>query len=101
MDCLRPRPAFQTGVQIKTAIQSGLPTLAIDVPPAVFDSMTKNSAWITEEEAWKTIFSTLSNQQAAYAHQIREVAERRKAEGCHYILLFAVREERVQLLALS
>ena len=88
-------------MQIKSTVQSGLPTLAIDVPPAVFDCITKNSAWINEEDAWKPILAAFSNQQAAYALQIREAVARRKAEGCHYVLLFAVREERVQLLSLS
>jgi translation initiation factor 2-alpha kinase 4 len=63
--------------------------------------MTKNSYWITEEDAWKPILASFSNQQAAYAQQVREAAAKRKAEGCHYIILFAVREERVQLLTLS
>jgi eukaryotic translation initiation factor 2-alpha kinase 4 len=96
-----PPTAFQTGVQIKTAVQSGLPTLAIDVTQTIFDAMTKNSAWVTEEDAWKPILASFSNQQALYAQQVREAAAKRKAEGCHYILLFAVREERVHLLALS
>lgn len=95
------RLAFQTGVQIKSAVQSGLPTLAIDVPPVAFDCMTRNSAWVTEEDAWKTILAAFSNQHVSYAQQIREAAAKRKAEGCHYLLLFAVREERVQLLTLS
>jgi translation initiation factor 2-alpha kinase 4 len=63
--------------------------------------MIKNSAWITEEDAWKTILVAFSNQHSSYAQHIREAAAKRKAEGCHYLLLFSVREERVQLLTLS
>jgi translation initiation factor 2-alpha kinase 4 len=93
--------AFETGVQFKSAVQTGLPTLAVDVLPAVFDAMTKSSAWITDEDAWKTIVSSFPAQHTAYAQQVREAAIKRKAEGHSYILLFAVREERVQLVTLT
>ncbi|KAG5641706.1 hypothetical protein DXG03_004410 [Asterophora parasitica] len=92
--------AFETGVELKSAFQTGLPTLAVDVPPAVFDSMIRNSAWVTEEEAWKSILSAFPTPHA-YAHQVREAVAKRKAEGHRFLLLFAVREERVQLLNLS
>ncbi|KAF5376991.1 hypothetical protein D9615_007308 [Tricholomella constricta] len=92
--------AFETGVELKAAFQSGLPTLAVDVPPAVFDAMTRSSAWITEDEPWKSILSVFPTPHA-YAHQVREAVAKRKAEGHRFLVLFAVREERVQLLNLS
>lgn len=45
--------------------------------------------------------SSFPAQHTAYAQQVREAAVKRKAEGHPYILLFAVREERVQLLTLT
>lgn len=78
-----------------------MPTLAVDVPPAVFEDMTGNSAWIAEEESWKSLISMFPNSQTAYAHQVRDAILKRKAEGHRFMLLFAVREERVQLLNLS
>ncbi|KAF8060720.1 kinase-like domain-containing protein [Lyophyllum atratum] len=93
--------AFETGVELKSAFQTGMPTLAVDVPPVVFDSMTRSSAWITEEEPWKSILLSFPTPHTAYAHQLREAAAKRKAEGHRFLILFAVREERVQLLNLS
>lgn len=63
--------------------------------------MTRSSAWITDEDAWKLIVSSFPAQHTAYAQQVREAAVKRKAEGHPYILLFAVREERVQLVTLT
>ncbi|RDB27411.1 eIF-2-alpha kinase GCN2 [Hypsizygus marmoreus] len=93
--------AYETVVDVKSAFQSNFPTLAVDVPPVVFDSMTRNSAWITEEEPWKAILSAFPTPHTAYAQQIREAAAKRKSEGHRFLLLFAVREERVQLVSLS
>ncbi|KAG5719281.1 Serine/threonine-protein kinase gcn2 [Termitomyces sp. T112] len=93
--------AFEAGAELRSAFQTGLPTLAVDVLPAVFDAMTGNSAWIAEEDPWKSIVSMFPSSYTTYAHQVREAILKRKAEGHRYMLLFAVREDRVQLLNLS
>ena len=72
----------------------------MDVPPLIFDAMTRSGSWITDEEAWKIVLNTFPAQNTAYAQQIREAAAKRRAEGHRFLILFAVREERVQLLAL-
>jgi translation initiation factor 2-alpha kinase 4 len=78
-----------------------MPILAVDVLPAVFDAMIRSAAWLTDEEIWKAMAATFPVQQWAYAQQVREAVMKRKTEGHRYILLFAVREERVQLLKLT
>ncbi|KAA1478685.1 Serine/threonine-protein kinase [Dentipellis sp. KUC8613] len=93
--------AFETGAKIKSAFVSGIPTIAIDVPPATFDAMSKSSTWVTEDEAWKAIAMTFPTQSAGYASQVRESIAKRRAEGHRFILLFAVREERAHLMTLS
>ena len=80
--------------------QSNLPIIAVDVSEAVFDQMTKSTAWITDENTWKTLVATFSAQQSTYAHQIREAILRRKADGCKFLILFAVKEERPFLMTL-
>ncbi|KAF8345771.1 kinase-like domain-containing protein [Amanita rubescens] len=92
--------AFETGVQLKNSIQTGLPILAVDVPSLVFDAMTRSGSWITDEEAWKMVLNTFPAQNTAYAQQIREAAAKRRTEGHRFLILFAVREERIQLLTL-
>lgn len=92
--------AFETSSELKSAIQGGLPTLAVDVPPNVFDNITRNPSWISEEEAWKTVLTTFPTTMTAYAQQIRDAASRLKAEGYHFLLIFAVREGRIQVLKL-
>jgi translation initiation factor 2-alpha kinase 4 len=72
----------------------------VDVPPIVFDAMTHSGSWITDEEAWKIILNTFPAQNTTYAQQIREAAAKRRAEGHRFLILFAVREEKVQLLTL-
>lgn len=95
------RLAFEMGVQLKTAVQTGMPILAVDVSGALFDSMTKSGAWINDDDAWRTMLLGFPPQHTVYAQQIREAAAKRKAEGHHFILLCAVREERVQLITLQ
>ncbi|KAJ7650439.1 kinase-like domain-containing protein [Roridomyces roridus] len=90
--------AFETGLEVESGIHAGMPILAVDVLPAVFDSMVKSPAWLCDEEAWKALAAAFPPQQGAYAQQVREAVLKRKGEGHRYILLFAVREERVQLL---
>jgi len=91
--------AFETGVQVKSAIQAGMPVIAIDVPSTVLDSMIRSSAWITDNEAWRNFTPDFIH--SAYASQVREAVAKRKADGHQFVLLFAVREERIHLLNLS
>lgn len=72
--------------------------LAVDVPIAVFEALTKNAAWVNEDDAWRSIVVGFPTGQTAYAQQVRDAAARRKADGLKFLLLFAVREERVGLL---
>jgi eukaryotic translation initiation factor 2-alpha kinase 4 len=92
--------AFDAGARVKSAIQSGMPLLAIDVPTPVFDAMTRSSSWITEEDQWRSILTEFPTQHSAYANQLREAVLKRKSDGHHFILLFGVKEERVHLLNL-
>lgn len=75
--------------------------LAVDVPVTVFEEMTKSSHWIIDEDAWKPILASFPPQHTAYGNQIREAVTRRKLDGHKFLLLFAVREERVFLITLS
>lgn len=86
---------------MKQAANSGMATLAVDLPPNAFEELSKNANWVTDEEAWKAILAPLSAQYVAYANQIREAVNRKKADGQKYLLLFAVKDERVSLLTLS
>lgn len=96
------RLAFEASVQIKQAVQSGLPTLAVDVSIPAFEAMAKNAAWTKDDdqEAWKSVLAGFPAQQAGYAYQIKDAVGKRREEGCKFILLFAVRGERVCLLDL-
>ena len=76
-----------------------MPTIALDVSADVFDSMVRNPKWVNDDEAWKTLSATFPPQTSMYAYQIREAVA--KVEGHPYVLLFAVRDECVQLLNLS
>lgn len=88
-------------MQIKSAVQSGLPILAVDVPTSLFDAMMKSTTWITDDEAWKVIIGSFAPSHSAYAWQLREAVGKKKSDGYQFVLLFAVREERVHLLTLS
>ncbi|KAH9923827.1 uncharacterized protein B0H18DRAFT_1013542 [Fomitopsis serialis] len=91
---------FEAALEVKQAAASGMPTIAVDLPASVFDELSKNASWVTDEEAWKAIAVTLPAQYGAYAHQIRDAVSRKKADGQKYILLFAVKDERISLLTL-
>lgn len=87
---------------MKSAIQSGtLPTIAIDVPPVVFDALARSDIWVTDDDAWRTILPGFPTQHSGYANQIREAVARRKNEGAEMLMLLAVKDERVALLNLK
>lgn len=95
--------AFETSKRVRSALQTGnMPTIAIDVPPAVFDALARSAEWLNDDsDAWKNVVAMFPPGHAGYAAQVREnVRARREEEGCLYVLLFAVREERVALLTL-
>jgi translation initiation factor 2-alpha kinase 4 len=73
-----------------------MPIFAVDIPPSIFDALARSSAWVTDDDAWRGILAGFPTANDAYLHQLREAAAKRKG----YILLYALREDRVQLLAL-
>ncbi|EGN94241.1 hypothetical protein SERLA73DRAFT_126224 [Serpula lacrymans var. lacrymans S7.3] len=93
--------AYEKATQLKVAVHNGIPMLVIDVPTATVDSLVKSSSWITDEEAWRSIAASVPSLHSAYAHQVREAAAKRKAEGHSFLLLYAVREDRCQLMNLN
>jgi eukaryotic translation initiation factor 2-alpha kinase 4 len=93
--------AYEKGEQIKLAVQNGMPILAVDVPTSLFDAMTKTTGWTTDDEAWRNIISSFAPSHSAYAGQVREAVGKRRTDGYPFLLLFAVREERIHLLSLS
>lgn len=92
--------AFEMALRVCSAVQSGIPVVAIDTPANVFDILCKSPSWITDDETWKAVVSSFPNSSTSYALQIRDAVSRRRAEGHQFILLFAVRDERVHLLML-
>ncbi|KAH6903402.1 other/PEK/GCN2 protein kinase [Coprinopsis sp. MPI-PUGE-AT-0042] len=92
--------AFETAKKVKTSLQTGMPTVAVDVPTTIFDAMCRSPAWLTEDDAWKSLVYSFPGGHG-YAAQIRDSVLKHKDEGHAYILLFAVKEERIQLLALN
>lgn len=93
--------AYEKGMQIKSAVQGGIPTLAVDVPTSLFDAMAKGVSWVTDDEQWRTVIGSFAPSHSAYAWQVREAIAKRKADGQAFLLLFSVREERIHLMSLS
>ncbi|KAF5320234.1 hypothetical protein D9611_011377 [Ephemerocybe angulata] len=93
--------AFETANQVKASVQGGMPTIAVDVPTVVFDTMCRSSAWLTEEEVWKSVVGAFPTGQAGYAAQMREAFARRRGEGWGWVLVFGVKEERMGLAPLN
>lgn len=93
--------AYERNVELKTAIHNGVPMIVIDVPNTVFDGLVKNSNWIHDDEAWKAIGASMPALQGAYSNQVREAVIKRKSEGHPFVILYATREERMQLLSLT
>ncbi|TDL16229.1 Serine/threonine-protein kinase [Rickenella mellea] len=94
--------AYEMASRVKSAMQTGgLPLIAVDVSTTTFESLTKNDSWVTDDEAWRPIAAGFPTPHAAYANIVREAVAKRKEDGCKFVLLFAVREERVALLAFS
>jgi len=85
---------------VRSAVQSGIPVIAIDTPANVFDTLCRSSSWVTDDEDWKAVVPSCHLSSTGYAPQIREAISRRQAEGHRFVLLFAVRDERVHLFAL-
>lgn len=92
--------AFEKSVEIRNSMTHGMPFFAIDVPRDVVDLMTRSSLWITDDDAWKTIVAAFLPGTTAYAQQIREAVAKRRAEGLRWIVLYVVKEDRVQILSL-
>jgi len=95
--------AFEKTKAIKNAFQLNPPILAIDVPQAHLEAMLRTSTWISDEEAWKALNVTHPNPPGypGYNYSIREAVQKRKSEGYPFILLYSIREDRVQLLSLN
>ena len=88
-------------MRLKSAVQAGMPIVAIDVPLNVLDMMAKNDQWLTDDESWRTISMGFSTMHSSYASQIREAVGKRKSDGWEFDLLYAVKEDKAVLLSFS
>uniref|UniRef100_A0A0W0FQ29 non-specific serine/threonine protein kinase n=1 Tax=Moniliophthora roreri TaxID=221103 RepID=A0A0W0FQ29_MONRR len=77
---------------------NGIPVLALDISSSLFELLTRNANWVTEEDSFKALQSEFPN--PGYATQVRDAVVQKKQEGHSWIMFFAVREERVWVLKL-
>ncbi|KAJ4467220.1 kinase-like domain-containing protein [Lentinula aciculospora] len=92
--------AFDVSSDLKATFQSsgGMPVVAVDISSSLFDALTRNAAWLTDEELWKGLAGEFSN--PGYALQVREAVAKKRSEGNSWVLLVGVKEERAGLLNL-
>ncbi|KAI6046986.1 kinase-like domain-containing protein [Pisolithus marmoratus] len=93
--------AYEKSTELRDAIQNGVSTIVVDVPSTVFDGLVRNSNWVHDDEAWKAIVASMPSLQSAYSHQVRDAVAKRKADGHPFVILYAAREERMQILSLT
>jgi translation initiation factor 2-alpha kinase 4 len=92
---------YEKADEFAANVQSALPIIAVDLAPDLLSSMTLETNWITDDEAWRTLtHSVLPNSERNYGAEVRRaVAEHAKSPGgC--VWLFSVREARGFLLQL-
>lgn len=85
---------------VRQACSSGIQILAVDVPPSAFNAMTSGIAWLSDDDAWKTVLAAFPKEQAAHAAQVREEFLAKKNMGHKLVLLLSVRDDRVFLFNL-
>ncbi|KAH9846907.1 Serine/threonine-protein kinase [Lenzites betulinus] len=90
--------AHDHAVAVKNSL-SRARTIAIDVPNAVFEDMTKNMDWLDDDPTLRGIATGLPAQYGHYAQQIRDAVNRQRVDG-RYVLLYGIRQERIALLTL-
>jgi len=90
------------GVDLKqTLLSNGIPTIAADVSSAAFAALSADTSWITSGEAWKSLVGEYrALGYGGIGANVKEVVERKKAEGCRWVVLFSVRDDRAFLLRL-
>jgi len=94
------------GTDLKEALlANAIPTIAADIPSAAFAALSADTSWMTNGEAWKSVVG----EYPALGHtggggggggSLREVVVRKKGEGCRWVLLFSVRDDRAFLVQL-
>ena len=88
--------AHEHSVTVKNNL-SRARTIAVDVPNAVFEDMTKNMDWLKDDDALRTVAAGLPAQYGNYAYQIKEAVNKQKTDG-RFVLLYGIRQERTALL---
>ncbi|KIY67256.1 Serine/threonine-protein kinase [Cylindrobasidium torrendii FP15055 ss-10] len=90
--------AHDLGVKVHKSLASNIPMMVVDLTPACLATMTRSAAWITDDDAWKTVAPHFSSH--TYAQQVRDAVAKRQEDGFQFLLLYATREERMTLLQL-
>ncbi|KAF8610330.1 Serine/threonine-protein kinase [Ceratobasidium sp. AG-I] len=86
---------------VRQACTNGIQVLAADVPLSAFNAMTANIAWITDDDAWKTVLAAFPKDQSSHAAQVRGEFVKKKAQGHKLLLLLSVRDDRTFLFTLG
>ncbi|BEI98202.1 hypothetical protein CcaverHIS631_0305010 [Cutaneotrichosporon cavernicola] len=92
---------YEKADEFAASVKSTLPVIGVDLAPDLLSTMALETAWITDDEAWRTLTQpALPNSERGYAAEVRRaVVEHAKSTGgC--VWLFSVRDARGFLLQL-
>jgi translation initiation factor 2-alpha kinase 4 len=81
---------------------AGIPVVALHIASSSFDAMILHPEWLKDgdSEAMRPVMDTFSPS-TSYAVQIREAILKKKSEGCKFILLLSLKDDRLHLVNLS
>ncbi|EJD34852.1 kinase-like protein [Auricularia subglabra TFB-10046 SS5] len=90
----------QLDAEIRSAVASGIPLLAIDVDPALFNALTMSNKWLFDDEAWRAIMAQFPQKHTDYAWKIRDTLAGHELESTKMAMLLCLKDFRVFIFKL-
>ncbi|KAL8287446.1 hypothetical protein RQP46_003304 [Phenoliferia psychrophenolica] len=87
----------QKNVEQRTADAAEAPVFAIDVDGAAFKAMTHSTAWISDDDAYRTVVQSSPPSKRDYLNSIRHTIRKHKTPGTSF-WLFSLRDDCSVLL---
>ena len=78
-----------------TSVRSTLPVIGVDLSPELLGTLTLDTAWVNDDDAWRPTHAAMPTSERSYADTVRRAVQEHAKRPGGNVWLYSVRDARV------